>query len=84
MEGKKIKKNDKYEAKQILSMIILLLFSIAIAFPFMDWREEPTGELRSYHLQNVSIFMLKRPPPPEGLWYTTDQNPVVLLDISKV
>ena len=72
MEGKKIKKNDKYEVKQILVMISCLLFSIAIAFPFMNWRHEPKGILQHYHLENVSIFMLKRPPPPEGLWYTLD------------
>jgi len=74
MEGKKIKKNDKYEVKQILVMIISLLISITIAFPFMNWRHEPTGELRDYHLQNVSIFMLRRDPPPEGLWYTVRET----------
>ena len=70
IEGKKIKKNDKHEVKQILVMIICLLISIAIAFPFMNWRHEPKGQLKAHHLTNVSIFMLRRPPPPEGLWYT--------------
>jgi len=72
IEGKKITKNDKYEVKQILTMISCLLFAIAIAFPFMNWRYEPEGRLQAHHLTNVSIFMLKRPPPPEGLRYTID------------
>ena len=70
IEGKKIKMNDKYEVKQILVMICCLLFSVTIAFPFMNWRHEPKGKLKSHHLVNVSIFMLKHPPPPEGLLYT--------------
>lgn len=61
-------------------MITCLLFSVAIAFPFMNWRNEPEGILQNHHLINVSIFMLKRGPPPEGLWYyTTDQHPMILL-----
>ena len=72
IEGNKIKKNDKYEVKQILVMISCLLFSIAIAFPFMNWRHEPEGRLKPHHLENVSIMMLRHPPPPEGLWYTFD------------
>jgi len=72
IEGKKIKKNDKYEVKQILVMTICLLFSVAMAFPFMSWRHEPKGQLQPHHLENVSIFMLKRHRPPEGLWYTLD------------
>ena len=53
-------------------MIISLLFSIAIAFPFMNWRHEPEGRLKKHHLVNVTIFMLQHPPPPEGLRYTFD------------
>ena len=53
-------------------MITCLLFSIAIAFPFMSWRHEPKGILQPHHLENVSVFMLRRDPPPEGLWYTFD------------
>jgi len=53
-------------------MIICLLFSIAMAFPFMSWRHEPKGQLQPHHLENVSIFMLRRQPPPEGEWYTLD------------
>jgi len=39
IEGKKIKKNDKYETKQILVMISCLLFSVAIAFPLPSRRD---------------------------------------------
>jgi len=59
-------------------MISCLLFSVAIAFPFMNWRHEPEGRLKPHHLVNVSIFMLKRPPPPEGLWYSIDLTDLLL------
>ena len=53
-------------------MFNCLLFSLAVAFPVMNWRYEPAGVLQSHHLQNVSIFMLRREPPPEGLSYNLD------------
>jgi len=77
IEGKKIKKNDKYEIRQLLIMVCCLLMSVAIAFPIMNWRYEATGQLKHYHLVNVSVYMLKRDPPPEGRSFNLDLTDIL-------
>ena len=38
----------------------------------MTWRYEPDAKIKDYHLVNVSVYMLQRKPPPEGLAYNMD------------
>ena len=38
----------------------------------MTWRSVLGTIIKDYHLVNVSIYMLKRDPPPEGLAYNID------------
>lgn len=78
IEGKKIKKSDKYEIRQLLIMVCCLLFSVSIAFPIMNWRYEAGGKLKTHHLVNVSIHMLKRDVPPEGHKFNLEITDILL------
>lgn len=58
-------------------MACCLLFSVAIAFPIMNWRYEAGGILKFHHLINVSIYMLKREPPPEGKTFNIELTDIL-------
>lgn len=77
MEGKKLRHNEKYELSQMLAMACCMLFSITAAFPIMNWRYEAGGVLKDHHLINVSIYMLRRDPPPEGRTYNLEVTDIL-------
>lgn len=78
MEGKKLHKNDKYQVKQVLVLFCCLLYSITIAFNIMNWYSEPDTDIRHYHLQDVSVFLLNHPPPPEILEFNITLTDVLM------
>ncbi|ESN93527.1 hypothetical protein HELRODRAFT_194052 [Helobdella robusta] len=58
IEGRKIRKNDKYVIQSTFIFVCCLLFCVATSFAVQNWRKEPTMKLMRYHLINVSIVML--------------------------
>ena len=69
IEGGKLRKNDKYQLKQVFVLLCCLLFCVTIAFNIMNWYWEPDTKVKAYHLQNVSVYLLRYPSPPEQLTF---------------
>ena len=65
IEGKKLRKNDKYQLHHLLIMLCYILFSVAVAFPVNNLRKGSPTQIHRSDLEPVSIFMLKRDRAPE-------------------
>ncbi|KAK2165369.1 hypothetical protein LSH36_51g02031 [Paralvinella palmiformis] len=61
IEGKKVKKNDKYKIKRVFFMFVCVLFSCMMVFPITMWKEQNNIRLQDHHMKNVSVYFLNLP-----------------------